>query len=470
MNRSEFLKSIGAGVALWYGYPWLSKAMTEPELAKVLFGESFAWGAATSAYQNEGAWNVDGKGESNWDRFSARGKIKDKSNGNVASDFYHQYESDLKLLKDLNFKNFRFSLSWSRLLPMGTGAINQKGIDFYNRVINTCLNLGIEPWITLYHWDLPQALEDNGGWTNRDIVNWFSEYANICTKSFGDRVRHWLVLSEPLTFTTLGYFTGLHAPGRIGINSYLASIHHAALCQAEGGKIIRQNVTNAHIGTAFSCSFIEPHKAKTSFQRAAKRVDVMMNRLFIEPALGMGYPVNDLPFLHKMGKFIQAGDMEKLRFDFDFIGLQNYFKIVIKPGIVPFVWANQVKPDDTVEELTDMGWAVAPEGIYKILIQFAKYPIKEIVITENGAAFHDVVSNGRVNDAQRISFFKGYLKNILRAKNEGVNISGYFVWTLVDNFEWAEGFRPRFGIVYNDFTTQERIVKDSGLWFKEFLQ
>jgi beta-glucosidase len=196
----------------------------------------------------------------------------------------------------------------------------------------------------------------------------------------------------------------------------------------------------------------------------------MINRLFIEPSLGMGYPVNDLPFLHKMGKFIQAGDMEKLRFDFDFIGLQNYFKIVIKPGIVPFVWANQVKPDDTVEELTDMGWAVAPEGIYKILIQFAKYPIKEIVITENGAAFHDVVSNGRVNDAQRISFFKGYLKNILRAKNEGVNISGYFVWTLVDNFEWAEGFRPRFGIVYNDFTTQERIVKDSGLWFKEFLQ
>jgi beta-glucosidase len=301
------------------------------------------------------------------------------------------------------------------------------------------------------------------------MVGWFSEYTQLCANKFGDRIHHWLILNEPMAFTSLGYFIGMHAPGRIGINSYLASIHHATLCQAEGGRILRENVTNAHIGTALSCAYIEPHKAKPRFQRAAKRLDVMINRLFIEPALGMGYPVNDLPFLQKLDKFIKPGDEQKLKFDFDFIGLQNYYKIVTKPGIVPFVWASQVKPGKNAE-LTEMGWEVAPEGIYKILKQYAKYPLKEIIITENGAAFPDTIVNGHVHDNQRINFIKAYLKNILKAKNEGVNITGYFVWTFIDNFEWKDGFRPRFGIVYNNFISQERIVKDSGLWFKEFLK
>ena len=469
MNRSEFLKSIGIGVALCYANPWLAEAMKDPEFSRVLFGDSFFWGIATSAYQTEGAWNIDGKGESIWDKFSNKGKIKDNSTGNVASDFYHRYGSDLKLLKELNFKNFRFSFSWSRLLPEGTGNVNTKGVDFYNRVIDQCLELGIEPWATLYHWDLPQVLEDKGGWTNRDILGWFSEYTQLCTKKFGDRIHHWLVLNEPMAFTSLGYFIGMHAPGRIGINSFLAAIHHATLCQAEGGRIIRNNVANSHIGTALSCAFIEPYKAKPKFQRAAKRLDVMINRLFIEPALGMGYPMNDLPFLKKLDKFMKPGDEEKLKFDFDFIGLQNYYKIVTKPGIVPFVWANQVKPGENAK-LTDMGWEVAPEGIYKILKQFDKYSLKEIIITENGASFPDIVIDEHVHDSQRISFIKDYLANILKAKNEGVKIMGYFVWTFIDNFEWKEGFRPRFGIVFNDFKTQGRIVKDSGLWFKEFLK
>src|ERR1035437_6125469 len=231
MNRSEFLKSIGIGAALCYANPWLAKALKDPEFSRALFGESFLWGAAISAYQSEGAWNIDGKGESIWDKFSNRGKIKDNSTGNVASDFYHRYGDDLRLLKELNFKNFRFSFSWSRLLPEGTGSVNIKGVDFYNRVIDQCLELGIEPWTTLYHWDLPQLLEDKGGWTNRDILSWFSEYTQLCTKKFGDRIHHWLVLNEPMAFTSLGYFIGMHAPGRIGINSFLAAIHHATLCQ-----------------------------------------------------------------------------------------------------------------------------------------------------------------------------------------------------------------------------------------------
>ncbi|MDP4209425.1 MAG: GH1 family beta-glucosidase [Bacteroidota bacterium] len=445
--------------------------MANPEFTKALFGEDFHWGVTTSAYQIEGAWNVDGKGESIWDRFSNHeGHIKDKATGNIACDFYHRYHDDLKLLKNLNFKDFRFSLAWSRLLPEGSGKVNPKGIDFYNRVIDDCLALGIEPWVTLFHWDLPQALEDKGGWTSRDILGWFSEYAELCTRSFGDRVKHWMVLNEPTAFTTLGYLAGIHAPGHRGLNKFLAAVHHASMCQAEGGRIIRSNVPEAHIGTSFSCSLIEPHKAKPSHQKAAKRIDVMMNRLFIEPSLGMGYPVADLPFLKKLDKFMQPGDMEKLKFDFDFIGLQNYFRVEAKPGIIPFIWANRVKPDRGKVELTEMGWEVLPEGIYKIIKQFSRYPVKEIVISENGAAFNDVVAEGRVHDSQREHYFEQYLKQVLRAKNEGVNITGYFAWTFVDNFEWAEGFYPRFGIVYNDFESQQRLVKDSGFWFRDFLK
>jgi beta-glucosidase len=471
MNRSEFLKKIGAGLVLLHLGPMLSKALAGTELCKALFGDEFKWGVTTAAYQFEGGWDADGKGPSIWDTFTHHhGHIKDKSNGDVSCDFYHRCEADLKLLKELHINNFRFSIAWSRVLPEGIGEVNEKGIAFYNRVIDTCLSLGIEPWVTLYHWDLPQALEDKGGWTNREIVNWFAEYTDLVTRRFGDRVRHWVVLNEPAAFTSLGYFTGLHAPGHRGLNKFLASVHYACLCQAEGGRIIRRNVANAHIGTTYSCSYIEAYKEKPRNQRAARRLDVFLNRLFIEPAMGMGYAFDDLPFLKRMKKYIEPGDMDKLRFDFDFIGLQNYFRIVGKAGIIPLLWANQVKPDTHTAELTEMGWEVYPEGIYKILKQFAKYPVKELMVSENGAAFHDELTDGAIHDAKRISFFKRYIENVLRAKQDGVNVTGYFAWTYVDNFEWAEGYRPKFGLVYNDVKTQSRVVKDSGLWFREFLK
>lgn len=434
------------------------------------FGDDFYWGVATAAYQIEGGWDADGKGESIWDRFTSKsGNIKDKSNGREAIDFYHRYANDLQLLKSLNFKNFRFSFSWPRILPNGTGMPNEKGIDFYDRMIDTCLNLGIEPWAMLYHWDLPQKLEERGGWSNRDVVSWFSEFSDLCTRRYGDRIRHWMVLNEPASFTTLGYLASIHPPQYNNISKFLASVHHACLCQAEGGRIIRNNVKQSHTGTTFSCSFTEPYKPSETYRRAAQRLDVVLNRLFIEPSLGLGYPVKSLPFLQEIEKFILPWDEEKLKFEFDFIGLQNYFRVLTKPSLIPILWANQVKPEGE-GEFTEMGWEVSPEGIYKIIMQFAKYPVKEIIITENGAAFPDQLTDGRVHDQKRINFYRQYLQNVLRAKNEGANVKGYFAWTLIDNFEWQEGLRPRFGLVYNDFKTQQRTVKDSGYWFRDFLE
>ena len=435
------------------------------------FGPDFHWGAATASYQIEGAWDKDGKGESIWDRFTANPKnVKDRTNGQDATDFYNRYESDLLLLKELNFENFRFSFSWPRILPEGIGPVNEKGIDFYDRMIDKCLELGIEPWAMLYHWDLPQKLEDLGGWTNRDIVGWFLEYADLCTRRFGDRIHHWMVLNEPASFTTLGYLSGMHAPQKSGIAKFLAAVHHASLCQAAGGRIIRENVKNSHIGTTFSCAYTEPQKRSGRHLRASDRLDVMLNRLFIEPALGLGYPYKELPFLRKIDQFIMPEDHENLKFDFDFIGIQNYFRVTSKPSWIPLIWANRVKPSPKAE-VTAMGWEVSPEGIYDIIMQFGKYGVKELIVTENGAAFHDhLKKSGRIRDRQRIHFYQRYLQNVLRAKNDGAPVTGYFAWTFVDNFEWDEGNRPRFGIVYNDFQTQQRIVKDSGYWFRDLLK
>lgn len=437
------------------------------------FGSDFKWGVATAAYQIEGAHNVDGKSASIWDTFShKKGNIKTGENGDVACDFYHSYEQDLDLLKSLNMTVFRFSIAWSRILPNGVGAPNQKGIDFYHRVIDACLARGIEPWVTLYHWDLPQILQDQDGWMNRASVSWFSDYVELVTKSFGEKVKNWMVFNEPSAFTALGYLIGYHAPGLRGFKNYLPTVHHVCLCQAEGGRIIRKNVVNANIGTTFSCSHVDFYKSEKRDGKSAERWDVLLNRLFIEPSLGMGYPVESFPILHKLDKYILHGDMDKLKFDFDFIGVQNYTREVIKKiGLVPIMKGLEIKPiRRDAKEITEMEWEVYPEGIYQIIKQFAAYPnVKKIFITENGCAFTDELVDGNVNDVKRIDYYQRYLKQVLRAKNEGVNIGGYFSWTLLDNFEWSEGFKPRFGLVYVDFKTQKRYVKNSGLWFKEFL-
>ncbi len=450
----------------------MKSIIQDTPFTKQLFGDDFTWGVSTAAVQIEGAHDAEGKGESIWDVFTtSKGKIKNNHHHYTATDFYNRYEADIDLIKQLNIPNFRFSIAWARILPNGTGAVNQAGIDFYNRVIDYCLQQGVEPWLTLYHWDLPHALELQGGWINRAIVDWFAEYVAVCANAFGDRVKHWMVMNEPAVFTGAGYFFGIHAPGRSGIKNFLPAIHHAVLSMAEGGRVLRSVLPLADIGTTFSCSYIEPYSDKPKDIAAAIRVDALLNRLFIEPVLGLGYPA-ELSVLKGMEKYILPGDEDKLQFDFDFIGLQNYTREIVKYSFfTPYIQASLVKAEKRQVPVTAMGWEVYPASIYHILKKYEKYPqIKKIYLTESGAAFPDDVTEGKVDDPQRVAYLQNYLQQVLKAKDEGCKVSGYFIWTLTDNFEWAEGYNPRFGIIYVDFETQQRIVKASGQWYAELLK
>lgn len=436
------------------------------------FGNDFYWGVSTAAFQTEGAWNADGKGASIWDAFTQKkGKVHENQNAFTACDFYNRYEQDIDLIKQLNIPNFRFSISWSRILPNGTGAVNQVGIDYYNRVIDYCLKVGVEPWLTLYHWDLPQVLEAQGGWAIRDVIQWFTNFTSICAQQFGDRVKNWMVMNEPAVFTGAGYFLGIHAPGRTGLKSFLPAVHHVTLSIAEGARTLRGILPNAHIGTTFSCSHIEPYSTKPNDVAAAKRADVLINRLFIEPILGLGYPTADLPVLQKLEKYIKEGDIQKLAFDFDFIGIQNYTREIVQSSFfTPYIGAKLVEAKTRNVPLTEMGWEVYPQAMYGVIKKFSAYPqIKNIYITENGSAFKDTLNNGQIDDVLRIQYLQDNLEQILKAKQEGCPVNGYFVWTLTDNFEWAEGYRPRFGLIHIDFDTQERLIKNSGHWYKSFL-
>ncbi|PWJ57226.1 beta-glucosidase [Dyadobacter jejuensis] len=436
------------------------------------FGEDFLWGTATAAYQIEGATDEHGRGPCIWDEFvKKKGKIKDGSTADLACDFYNRFEEDLQQVVKLGLKHFRFSISWSRLLPEGVGEVNQEGIDFYNRILDACQDLGIEPWLTLYHWDLPLALEQRGGWKNREVVDWFAAYTQVCIDAFGARVRNWIVMNEPMATAGLGYTTGLHAPGRMGLFNFLPVVHHLALCQAEAGRLVRNGVADANIGTALSCSAVRPLTDTPKDLRAASRADAVMNRLFIEPALGLGYPSDVFPYLANIKKYMLPGDDDKLKFDFDFIGLQNYFSVVVTHSYLrPILWLKEIPALERKKPITAMGWEIAPDGMFDILRQFANYPnLPPIIISENGAAFEDKLVDGSVADVERTAFFREYLAAILKAKRQGVQVKGYFAWTLMDNFEWAVGYTARFGLIYVDFDTQERIWKDSAKWFAQFL-
>jgi beta-glucosidase len=435
------------------------------------FGQGFHWGIASSAYQTEGAFNADGKGPSIWDIFTT---MPGKTKGNAAfgCDFYNRYMQDIILMHYMNIPNFRFSISWPRILPEGKGRVNEKGIDFYDAVIDYCLEIGVQPWITLYHWDLPQSLQDTGGWTNRDIVGWFADYAELCLKRFGDRVINWMVLNEPLVFTGAGYFMGMHAPGKKGLSNFLPAAHHAVLCQAIGGRIIK-SYRDKQAGTTFSCSPIHPLNDQMQHIEAARLADVVTNRMFLEPLLGMGYPIGDFRLLNQMEKYMRPGDEDMMRCDMDFIGIQNYTREVVQYSrFIPYLNAKVLKASERLAQATTMDWEIYPEGIYEILKKFGSYKqIKKIIVTENGAAFDDQLSgNGKVEDEQRISFYQDYLEQVLKAKREGVPVDGYFAWSFTDNFEWAEGFSKRFGLVYVDHKTGRRYIKSSGHWFRGFLE
>ena len=477
MDRRDWLIKTGmAGTGLllnkYLGAADRFRFMPAGDFIKADFGPDFKWGVAAASYQTEGAWNLDGKSESNWDHFSRiAGKIANGENADVAADFYHRYSEDIDLIKAMNFNIFRFSVSWPRILPAGTGAVNSKGLDFYHKVIDKCLSVGIEPWITIYHWDMPQVLEAQGGWANRKIIDWFSEYVDVVTKEYGSKVKNWMVINEQLSFTGNGYMNGVFAPGRKSLNAFMKSVHYATLCNAEGGRIVRKNVAGANIGTTLANTYVEPVDHKEKNIEAAARMDAIMNRLFIEPCLGLGYPEDTVPILKKLKSFYEDGDEAKMAFDFDFIGIQYYYRTIAKNSILPGMRAKEVMASERGVSVNSMGFEIYPDGLYQVLRKFSQYKgIRNLIVTENGTCVPDKLENGRIHDKDRIDYFKTHLAAVLKAKREGVNVNGYFVWSPTDNFEWDKGFSPRFGLVYIDFRTLERYIKDSGLWFKEFLK
>ncbi len=447
--------------------------MSEEILKAQDFGEDFLWGVAIAAAQNEGAYHIDGRGLSIWDTFSRRqGKIAGDAKPSDACDFYYRYKDDLLLVKALGFTVFRFSISWSRILPDGIGRINKEGIAFYHRVIDECLQLGLIPFVTLYHWDLPHALEKEGGWTSHAMLKWFSRYVTLCAGEYGDKVKNWIVLNEPMGFTSLGYGLGKHAPGKTGMHNFFSAVHNAALAQAEGGRIVRKLVPDAVIGTTFSCSEVMPYTQKPEDILAASRMDILLNRLFIEVSLGMGYPSDDFPLMDKLHLHSKAWKYtQRMKFDFDFIGIQNYFSLTIKHNpLIPILNASEVKASTRKVPFTGMGWEINAVSFYRMLKRFSAYEgVKDILVTENGAYFKDELVNGVINDTRRIQYFRDYLGAMLQAKQEGVKVKGYFAWTLMDNFEWSEGYQSRFGLIHVDFNTQLRTIKNSGYWWRNFL-
>lgn len=436
------------------------------------FGDNFVWGVAASAFQTEGSPEADGKGLSIWDEFSrTKGKIFKNHTAEVSSDFYNQYTRDIALIKAMHIDNFRFSLSWSRIFPEGVGRVNLQGAAFYDRVIDLCLELGIRPWVTLYHWDLPLALQQKKGWVNRDIIDHFSDYTAFCINRFGDRVKHWMILNEPMVYTGAGYFMGIHAPGKRGMDNFIPAIHHSALSQARGIKISKELRSDLEVGTTFSCSAIHPHTDREKDMKAALRVDALVNRMFVEPLSGLGYPVDHLPFLKRIEKFMHQHDEHELKAQPDFIGIQNYTREVVKHSyFTPYIFSALVQAKKRVSEVTDMDWEIYPKAMHEMLHNFSKYRFPKIYVTENGAAFPDTIQDGKINDTKRMHYLQSNIAEVLKAKNEGVNVQGYFVWSLTDNFEWAEGYRPRFGLVHVDYETQKRTIKESGRWYSDFLK
>ncbi len=434
----------------------------------------FYWGVSSSAAQTEGAPFEDGKGASVWDDFVTRKKIIGGDSKIITgTEFYHRYREDVNIIADLKISNFRFSLSWPRILPQGTGTINSKGLDFYDRLVDSCLEKNITPWITLYHWDLPLALEHRGGWTNREIINWFNDYVAICTKRLGDRVKNWMVLNEPMAFCGAGYFLGVHAPGKKGRSNFVAAAHHAVLATASGASTIKSYVSDANVGSTYSFSHIVPYNMTVPDIKAANRVDDLLNNFFLYPALGKGYPLNDLKFLRGIEKFMLPGDDLRMKANLDFIGVQNYTREVIKfTPFTPFIKAVTVSPKKRNVPFTEMGWEVHPQSMYQVLKKLSAISgIPPLIVTENGAAFIDeVTEEATIHDQKRLEFLDQTIQEIHKAKAAGMDVRGYFVWSLTDNFEWAEGYRPRFGLVHIDYEKNlQRTVKESGIWYSKMI-
>jgi beta-glucosidase len=435
------------------------------------FPDGFAWGTATASYQIEGAVEEGGRSTSIWDTFShTPGKVENGDTGDVADDHYHRYEEDVAHMADLGVGWYRFSLAWPRLQPNGRGALNEQGVDFYQRLIDALLAKGITPWVTLYHWDLPQVLEDAGGWPERDTANRFAEYAAAVYDRLSDRVQHWTTLNEPWCSSILGYCAGVHAPGRTDPEASLRAAHHLMLGH---GLAIDAMRSRGNAGHQFGITLnLSPTDGE---EDAARRADGLLNRLFLDPLLRGGYPGDVLDDVRTVtdGAFIRDGDEQQINVHLDFLGVNYYFRSVVRAGTD--TGAATIFPGNgDLEEVkrglpeTAMGWEIDADGLYDILTRVARdYPGVPLYVTENGAAFPDVKTGGAVHDPDRVEYLKAHFAAAERAIADGVDLRGYFVWSLLDNFEWAYGFSKRFGLIHVDYETLERTPKDSAKFYAQ---
>jgi beta-glucosidase len=442
------------------------------------FPPDFLWGAATSAYQIEGATREFGRGESIWDRFAAEpGRIEGGDDPSMGCDHYRRWPDDVELMKWLGLNAYRFSISWPRVLPTGDASeVNARGLDFYDRLVDALLEGDITPAATLYHWDLPQALQDRGGWPNRNVAQAFVDYADVVTRRLGDRVRLWITHNEPSIVSWLGHLEGVHAPGQRSGPKALAAAHHVLLSHGLAVPVIRANAPRAEVGITLMLLPTEPASPSQADLEACRAVDGMWNRWFLDPLYGRGYPDDAVEVFADSGHlpggrhaFGKAFDLEVIATPTDFLGVNYYSRGIVRSEAVP---ESENAPRTVVhtDEQTDMGWEVHPQSLQRVLLDVAReYGPPRLYITENGAAYATPPSNGRVPDARRIRYLDGHLRAAHAAIAAGVPLAGYFVWSLLDNFEWTHGFAKRFGIVWVDYETGARIPKDSARWYRRVI-
>jgi len=443
------------------------------------FPFAFAWGAATSAYQIEGAVHDDGRGESIWDRFChTPGKIAGGEHANIACDHYRRWRDDIKLMGELGINAYRFSVAWPRVIPTGTGAVNGRGLDFYDRLVDALLDVGIAPFATLYHWDLPQPLEDAGGWPSRATARAFVDYADAVSRRLGDRVKQWITHNEPWCASYLGYGNGEQAPGHRDPAAALAASHHLLLSHGWAVPVIRQNAPGAAVGITLNLVPAMPASPSAADYDGFRRVDGTMNRWYLDPLYGRGYPVDVLADARAAGHLppgewalIEPDDLAIIATRCDFLGVNYYTRAVARSRIPEADNLPRTVDVAPPSEHTDMGWEVYPQGLTDILLRVhLDYRPGPLFVTENGAAYATAPGrDGRIRDTQRVRFLHDHLLAARRAIDAGVPLAGYFAWSLLDNFEWSHGYRQRFGLTWVDYETQARTLKDSGRWYRQVI-
>ena len=438
-------------------------------MCRVTFPDGFLWGSATAAYQVEGAATEGGRGTSIWDTFSRTpGKVVGGDTGDTACDHYHRYPEDVGLMRELGLSAYRFSIAWPRIFPTGGGRPNPAGLDFYKRLVETVRAAGIEPWATLYHWDLPQALQDAGGWANRDTVGRFGEYAHAVGVALGDGIPRWITQNEPWVASSLGHLSGDHAPGTRDLATSLQVAHHLLLSHADAMAALRAEARPGdQVGVTLNLAPVEPDGDSQADLEAADHLDAYVNRWFLDPLFHGRYPDDLLHYFGAAAPEVQGDDLARIAAPLDFLGVNYYFRAVVRHDPTdPPVGAAMVTPSG--RPLTAMGWEVYPEGLHDILTRVHRdYAPPALYVTENGAAFEDRPRDGRVDDPERRAFLHDHLLQALRAIEAGVPLRGYFAWSLLDNFEWSYGYAKRFGLIHVDYGTQERTIKASGRWYAE---